>query len=128
MAPRKEDLIKTVETYFARVDAGEMDGVVELMTPDVTLEVVTHGASNSGKAAVREVFRKRLDHFNNGWHGHFRHLADADKGWVTTRFDVVRNFKDGRREEMNNINFFEFDGPLIRRISVWMASPVSSLG
>jgi hypothetical protein len=98
------------------------------MSPDVVLEVVTHRVRNAGKAAVREVFRRRLDTFANGWHGNFRHVADAEKGWVTSRFDVVRNFRDGRREEMNNINFFEFEGRLIKKISIWMSSSVNSLG
>jgi len=121
-------MIKTAETYFGRVDRGEIDTVVELMTPDVVLEVVTHGARNAGKDAVREVFRKRLDVFDNGLHFNFKHVADPAKGWLVSRFDVIRNYKDGRREETNNINFFEFEGALIRRVSVWMASPVSSLG
>jgi ketosteroid isomerase-like protein len=128
MAPSRQDLITAVETYFARVDAGEVDTVVDLMSPDVVLEVVTHRVRNAGKAAVREVFRRRLDTFANGWHGNFRHVADAEKGWVTSRFDVVRNFRDGRREEMNNINFFEFEGRLIKKISIWMSSSVNSLG
>ena len=128
MSLGKDELIKKVETYFARVDAGELDTLVELMSPDVVLEVVTHGARNQGRAAVREVFRRRLEAFNNGWHGNFKHLADTENGWVTSRFDVVRNYKDGRRDEMNNMNFFEFDGPLIRRISVWMSNSVNSLG
>ncbi len=128
MTPSRQDLIKAVETYFARVDAGEVDTVVELMTPDVVLDVVNHRVRNEGKAAVREVFRRRLESFANGWHGNFRHLADGDNGWVTSRFDVVRNFRDGRREEMSNINFFEFEGPLIKKISVWMSSQVNSLG
>jgi ketosteroid isomerase-like protein len=121
------ELIELVETYFRRVDAGEVDSVVALMSHDVVFEVVTHGVRHEGREAVRAMFRRRLETYANGWHGNFRHLADAEQGWVTSRFDVVCNHRDGQRDTMNNINFFEFDGPLMRRISVWFANPVTSL-
>ncbi|WP_119422087.1 nuclear transport factor 2 family protein [Desertibaculum subflavum] len=125
--PSAEEMIATAETYFARVDAGEVESVTTLMTPDAMFQVVTHGIRLEGRDAIADMFRRRLANFANGWHGNFRHLADPARGWLVSRFDVVRNHRDGRRDEMDNMNFFEFSGPLISRISVWMAHPENSL-
>lgn len=125
--PDAEEMIAVAETYFARVDAGEVESVTELMTPDVVFEVVTHGVRIEGRDAIAEMFRRRLEAFANGWHGNFRHLADPARGWLVSRFDVVRNHRDGRRDQMDNMNFFEFSGLRLRRISVWMAHPENSL-
>ena len=40
---------------------------------------------------------------------------------MTSRFDVLREGTDGEERAMDNINMFQFDGPLISRISIWMS-------
>lgn len=119
--PTPRELIETAEAYFACVDAGDVPGVMARLTPDCTLEVVTHPIAHEGAAAIEAMFKRRLTGTKRAWHGNFVHLADADQGRVTSRFDVLREGTDGEERAMDNINLFQFDGPLISRISIWMS-------
>ena len=120
--PDAAQLIATVEAYFARVDSGDVEGTLELMTPDCYLEVTTAGVHHEGReTGVRGVFERRLEDVAEAWHGDFTHVADGGTGRVASRFAVRRLAKDGTRLQMDNINMFLFEGPLIKAISVWMS-------
>ena len=116
-------LVEVVETYFARVDGGDIDGTLELMTPDCFLEVVTDKVRHEGRDdGVRGTFERRLEQVGEAWHGNFKHIVDVEQGRVGSRFDVNRTWKDGRSMSLDNINFFQFEGALIKSISVWMSN------
>lgn len=118
----RETMIATVERYFAAVDNGDVPGTLATMTPGCTLSVVTDHITHTGRdREIKAMFERRLDGVQTAWHGDFRHLADPEKGWVTSRFDVRRTNADGSKASLDNINFFEFEGDLIHRISIWMS-------
>ena len=119
--PNAGQLIATAEAYFARVDEGDVPGVMALLTPNCMVEVVTHPISHDGAAAIEAMFTRRLSGTRHAWHGNFVHVADAGAGRLTSRFDVKRTGTGGDERGMDNINMFEFDGPLISRISIWMS-------
>ena len=58
--PTSRELIETAEAYFARVDAADVPRVMALLTPDCTLEVVTHPIAHVGGAAIEAMFKRRL--------------------------------------------------------------------
>lgn len=115
------ELIEIAEAYFARVDDGDVAGVMALLTPDCAVEVLTHPIVHEGAPAIEAMFKRRLAGVKRAWHGNFVHLTDALQGRVTSRFDVLREGAGGEEGTMDNINLFQFDGPLISRISIWMS-------
>ena len=119
--PDASQMIAAAEAYFARVDAGDVAGVMALLAPDCTVEVVTHPIAHKGAAAIEAMFKRRLAGTRRAWHGNFVHVADAEASRLASRFDVTRTGTGGDERAMDNINMFEFDGPLIRRISIWMS-------
>ena len=122
MGCSKEEMISRVEAYFLNVDQGDVKKVLEQMTPECEITVITEPITHSGRdIGIKDMFERRFENTSSAWHGNFRHLADEERGWVTSRFDVQRTGADGHYREMDNINFFEFDGSLISRITIWMS-------
>lgn len=119
--PGAEEMVRQAEHYFAAVDSGDVPGTLEVLSPGCVIEVLTDGARHDGHDAIGEMFRRRLEGVSTAWHGNFRHVSDPEKGWLTSRFDVHRTNADGAKVGMDNINFFEFDGPLIKCITIWMS-------
>ena len=117
-----ETMIETIDRYFDAVDAGDIEATLAVMTPDCTLCVITDNATHSGRdTGIRQMFERRLQNVKTAWHGNRRHIADPAAGIATTRFDVRRTATDGKKRVMDNINFFEFQGDRLHRISIWMS-------
>ena len=117
----RDDMISRAEAYFAAVDRGDVPGTLEQLTPSCVIEVLTDNARHDGHEAIRAMFDRRLVGVEEAWHGNFRHLSNPEEGWLVSRFDVRRTNADGAKIGMDNINFFQFDGPLIRHITIWMS-------
>ncbi len=114
-------MIASAEHYFAAVDRGDIPATLEVLSPDCVIEVLTDGIRHDGADAIAEMFKRRLGGVSVAWHGNFRHLCEPDQGWLTSRFDVRRTNADGTKVGMDNINFFQFDGPLIKHVTIWMS-------
>ena len=126
MMQNKKSMIEVVEKYFSSVDNGNTGLLLDQLTPDCEISVVTEPVTFKGRdTEIKEMFDRRLENTDKAWHGNFKHLADDERGWVTSRFDVRRTSNDGIYREMDNINFFEFDSVLIKRISIWMSGESS---
>jgi len=120
MAATAQQMIDAVSRYFDTVDANDVPGTLSVLTPDCTLEIMTARVVHRGRDAIRAMFERRLMVTEKGWHGERHHLADPAAGFATCRFRAKTWDKDGATRDRYNINFFEFDGPLICRIQVWM--------
>lgn len=118
--PSAQELIDCVEAYFASADKFDVSATLAVMTADCVLEYLTDDRRYEGRdEGIKAYFEQRAKTFENAWHGTFLHVADPARGRVTTRFDVRRKLKDGDKEIRDNINLFEFEGRLVKRISVW---------
>jgi hypothetical protein len=114
------DLTKQVEAYFGAVDRADLAGILKTMTPDVTMHYVSAGERYSGRdTGVKAYFTKRNAGVEKSWHGDFWHIADVPAGRVATRFGVRRTDKGQPERLGDNVNTFEFEGTLIKRICVW---------
>ena len=63
----REDLIELAETYFARVDAKDLPGVLALLTPDCRMTIETFGVKSekcwiiwSGSVSLKGFWRGRF--------------------------------------------------------------------
>jgi hypothetical protein len=114
------ELIERIEAYFAAADRCDVAGTLKCLAADCVLEYVTEGERYEGRdTGVRRYFEGRAGKVRTSWHGNFTHTADAERGRVATRFAVRRTDQGVAERTGDNINLFEFEGPLIRRITVW---------
>ena len=117
-----KSMIDAIDRYFDTVDNRDVSGTLAELTTDCVISVITDGVSHKGRdEAIKAMFERRLETVNDAWHGNRRHVADPASGVASTRFDVRRTSKDGSKIAMDNINFFEFEGAKLRRISIWMS-------
>jgi ketosteroid isomerase-like protein len=117
-----QSMIDTIDRYFDTVDNGDVPGTLAELTADCLISVITDGVSHEGRDdAIKAMFERRLESVNDAWHGNRRYVADPASGLASTRFDVRRTSTDGSKIAMDNINFFEFEGDKLRRISIWMS-------
>lgn len=117
-----ESMIATIERYFDAVDDGNIDAILAEMTADCTLCVLTDDITHHGReTGIRQMFERRRKNVKTAWHGNRRHVVDPVAGTAATRFDVRRTSTAGEKREMDNINFFEFQGGRLHRISIWMS-------
>jgi limonene-1,2-epoxide hydrolase len=119
------DMTKVVEAYFASIDRQDLPATLATLSPACTIEYVTDGSRFIGRDdGVKAYFEKRNAGCEKSWHGDFFHVADAAAARVATRFKVRRTDRGVPERHGDNINVFEFDGALIKRISVWRGVPV----
>ena len=117
-----QSMIDAIDRYFDSVDNGDVPGTLTELTADCVISVITDGVSHKGRdEAIKAMFERRLETVTDAWHGNRRYVADPASGVASTRFDVRRTGKDGSKIAMDNINFFEFEGAKLRRISIWMS-------
>lgn len=119
-----KDRIETVDAYFRKVDAWDAS-VLDLCTEDIQLFFPKFGLAH-GKAAVAEFSRRltreleSLEHDIDGFH----HIAAGDFVVVEgTERGVTRagiRWPDGVVSQGRFCNVFEFDGPLIRRVHIYV--------
>ncbi len=123
MAERSaQSMIDAIDRYFDTVDNGDVPGTLAELTSDCGISVITAGVSHEGRdGAIKTMFERRLETVNDAWHGNRRYVVDPTSGLASTRFDVRRTSTDGSKVAMDNINFFEFEGDKLRRISIWMS-------
>lgn len=116
-------MIARTEAYFRDVDAFDTDAIVSHLTENVIFDVPTDEVWREGKAAVRQTFDNRAGAVRESWHGNFVFVADEAEGRLAVRDAVKRTNADGTPQEMDNMTLLEFEGDLIRRITVWMTGP-----
>lgn len=120
------DLIERVEAYFAYADRCDVAGTLSTMAPDCVLEYLTEGLRYTGRdAGIKTYFEQRAKKVVKSWHGDFSHTADAQAGRVATRFAVRRTDQGLAERTGDNINLFQFEGGLIKRISVWKSAGIA---
>lgn len=117
-----KSMIATIDRYFDAVDARDIEATLAVMTVDCTLSVLTDSITHQGRdTGIRQMFERRLQTVKTASHENRRHIVDPVTGIATTRFEVRRTSTNGEKRTMDNINFFEFQGDRLCRISIWMS-------
>jgi ketosteroid isomerase-like protein len=120
--PSAREMGDCVEAYFACIANRDIAGMLNLLTPDCILEVMTADVRHEGHDAIRGAFERRLDNVAESWQGNFAHIAEPENDRMVSRFEIRRTHKDGTERTLNNINFIQFEGSLMKHISVWMSA------
>ena len=114
-------MIERAIAYFSDVDRLEPDPIMTHLSPDVVLEVPSHGVFTIGYDEVRSVYQNRQALVRQSWHGDFRFTADELGARLAIRLAVKRTNADGSLAELDNLTLMGFRDGLICTLAIWMS-------
>ena len=117
----RQQLIDLVDRYFAAVDGEDFGVIAETLAPECKFSVETHGIALASGAEIEIMFRRLWDEHAAVRHEDFVYVADADKGRIAARFQVVNTHHDGSETHKSNCNIFEIIDGRFGCIAVYMA-------
>lgn len=116
-----DDLIALVKTYFAAVDAEDLDGVLATLAPDCRFSIETHSVHFAGHDEVTGMFRRLWDAHAAVKHDRFTFVPAASDARIAAQFQVTNTLGDGRTVHKSNCNFFHARAGRFDSVAVYMA-------
>jgi SnoaL-like domain len=123
---RAQMIASTIDNYFERLNAHDLDGVMRGMTPSCEMRIPSSNFTYTGTDALRTHLNEFLATFAVVNFHNYVACADPETGGVGIYFDVFLTAHDGEQTNMNNANFFELnDAGLITDILIFASAPLS---
>ena len=116
-----DTMIALVRTYFAAVDAQDMDGVLATLAPNCRFTVETHGVALEDRGQIEAMFDQLWRNHRSVRHHRFNFVPDPVSGQIAAQFQVKNRLPDGTIVCKSNCNFFRLRGGLFCEINVYMA-------
>lgn len=107
----------TIRAFFARFDAEDVDGLLELFTEGATLRMPLYDEDLKGKDQLREFFRAHMDNWKEHREWATSILVDGDRAASELHYEGVA--KNGAEIVMDNVNIFEFENGKILAIRIY---------
>jgi ketosteroid isomerase-like protein len=121
-----EKLRSAPASYFAAVDALDVERVLTHFAEDATLTVQTAGVTFSGHAEIERMFTDFFSDWSSMVHDIVNLVVDESAGKVAT--EQLVSLVSGETTKMHNCNFFTLgaDGRF-SRVIIWMdgANPLN---
>lgn len=127
MSISREQLITAgVETFFKKLNAHDLDAVMENIAEDCEMRIPSSNFTYTGKAALRDHLDDFLSSFPVINFRDFIVVADPVESRLAVRFNISLTEEDGTETHMSNCNFFEVDkdGRLVD-ILIFASAPLS---
>jgi ketosteroid isomerase-like protein len=125
MSLSRVEMITYLETYFQRLDAKDLDGLLALLTEDCSYRIVTQGKDYVGRdTEIRDMFARLYAIYDKVWHGNYRWAADAEAGVVACQLGVVNSEPDGAAHRNHNSSFFYFRDDKIAHVEIYIGGVV----
>jgi ketosteroid isomerase-like protein len=124
----RESLEAAPYRYFDAIDAKDLEATMAQYAQGAVETVIPDNVTYRGSDEIRRMY---VDFFASA--DAIRHeiqnvVVDAEHRKVATEQKYVGESKDGRKHDMYNCNFFEFDNAgKLERVVIWMsgASPLT---
>lgn len=118
-----DEQIALVERYFTAVDAEDLPGLLNTLSPNCVFTVETHGVRLDGHAEISGMFSRLWNDHKAVRHHGFTHVPDPVGGRIASRFQVENTELDGSLTRKSNCNFFDIEGDRFTTVAVYMAGP-----
>ena len=106
-----------IHEFFRRFDAEDVDGLLDLFTDDCSFSMILYERDLRGKAELAEFFRMHISNWREHREWATSVLVEGDAGASELHFEGVTTA--GKRVVMDNLNVWDFEGGLIKRIRVY---------
>ncbi|MEP3050713.1 MAG: nuclear transport factor 2 family protein [Erythrobacter sp.] len=123
---RDELIAAGVERFFLRLNAHDLDGVMDNIAEGCEMRIPSSNFTYTGKAALRDHLKDFTDSFPTIHFRDFIAAADVSDRRLAVRFNISLIDDDGEETHMSNCNFFEIgeDGRL-EDILIFASAPLS---
>lgn len=123
---REQMITSTINNYFEKLNAHDLDGVMRGMTQDCEMRIPSSKFTYTGTDALRSHLNEFLETFEVVNFHNYVACADTHSGGVGIYFDVFLTAHDGEQTKMNNANFFQLnEAGLITDILIFASAPLS---
>lgn len=127
MTYTREELIQAgVENFFKKLNAHDLEGVMEGIADNCEMRIPSSGFTYTGKAALRDHLQDFLDSFPVVNFRDFVVVSDPVESRLAVRFNISLTEEDGTETHMSNCNFFEIDDDgQLSDILIFASAPLS---
>ena len=106
-----------IHELLRRVDAEDVDGLLELLADDCSFSMILLDRDVSGKAALGDFFRVQLSRWSEHRAWATNVIVEGDVAGSELHFEGVTS--GGRKVVMDSLEVWDFAGGRIRRIRVY---------
>lgn len=117
-----EDMVE--RRYFAKVDAKDLEGVLECFREDAVFTIQSSFTVHEGRdSGIRQMFENLFGAYERRIvHRDFSHVVDEEGNRCSARFEVELVDGEGNETRLSNCNFFYLDEDgKFERVYVWMS-------
>lgn len=107
--------------YFARVDAKDLDSVLDCFHDTALFTVQTSFTRHAGKAEIRRMFEDFFAGYSTIVHQDFTCTVDAAHGRISASFEAVLTGHDGSVTRLHNTNFWRVRDGRFEDVAVYMS-------
>lgn len=127
MSLSRDNLIDAgVANFFKKLNAHDLDGVMEGIADECEMRIPSSGFTYTGKAALREHLDDFLTSFPIVNFRDFIVASDPVEGRLAVRFNISLTEDDGTETHMSNCNFFEVnEAGKLTDILIFASAPLS---
>jgi len=122
---RAELIQFATKTYFANVDAKNMEAVLDCFHDEALFCVQTDFTRHSGKDEIRRMFEDFFSAYDTIIHRDFTCTVDEKNGRISASFVAELHDADGQITLLYNTNFWRMrngpDGPKFQEVYVYMS-------
>jgi hypothetical protein len=122
----REQLIEfATKTYFANVDAKNMEATLDCFHEEALFCVQTAFTRHAGKNEIRRMFEGFFSSYKTIIHRDFTCTVDEKNGRITACFTAELHDDEGNVTLLNNTNFWRLrtgpEGPKFQEVYVYMS-------
>jgi uncharacterized protein (TIGR02246 family) len=121
--PTRDEIKARIDAYFHALDTGDAQRAASYFTADATLTCESDGTHLRGTNAIKTFFQQICDESTGMTHSLLNTVIDVDSRSAATELTYQDTLKDGRRYDMRNCNFFDFDETgIFTRVHFWLGA------
>jgi len=118
---RQELIDFATQTYFANVDAKNLDAALDCFHDEALFTVQTSFTRHSGKAEIKRMFEDFFAAYETIVHKDFVCTVDEANGRISASFEAVLTAADGSVTRLNNTNFWQLRNGRFQKVYVYMS-------
>ena len=115
-------LVDLVERYFAALDDGDLETVLDSYTEDAIFTIQSAHSPHVGRdTGIRSMYSDYIASYAKIRHVHFRHVVDVENQRIASQFRAEMSDHEGAETVLTSSNFFYVEDGRFSRVYVYMS-------